>query len=110
MVSYTYVKETTTSSPWDTATYYSYDISGNVDTLLQDYKTSAMANAGNRFKKIVYDFSSSQCLRHGALRKGAGIHSFIFLVFLYLHCIHHFLSITFLFKKSIVASYTFTKF
>jgi len=55
-VSYTYVKETSTSSPWDAATFYSYDILGNVDTLLQDYKTGAMANAGNRFKKIVYDF------------------------------------------------------
>ncbi|MGX5816614.1 RHS repeat domain-containing protein [Chitinophaga lutea] len=39
-----------------TATYYSYDAHGNVDTLLQDYKEGAMALAGNRYKKIVYDY------------------------------------------------------
>ena len=38
------------------ATYYSYDILGNVDTLVQDYKQGSMASNGNRFKKIVYDF------------------------------------------------------
>lgn len=37
------------------ATYYSYDVLGNVDTLVQDLKGSMAAN-GNRFKKIVYDF------------------------------------------------------
>jgi RHS repeat-associated protein len=39
------------------ATYYSYDIHGNVDTLLQDLK-QAMANGNepNRFKKMVYDY------------------------------------------------------
>ena len=36
------------------ATYYSYDIAGNVDTLLQDYK-DALA-IPNRYKKIVYDY------------------------------------------------------
>src|SRR4030081_2328109 len=38
------------------ATYYSYDILGNVDTLVQDYKQGVMAGHGNRFKKLVYDF------------------------------------------------------
>jgi RHS repeat-associated protein len=37
------------------ATYYSYDIEGNVDTLLQDYKQGAM-DQNNRFKKIVYNY------------------------------------------------------
>ena len=46
------------------ATYYSYDILGNVDTLVQDYGNSVlfpdvlnpMNNTGNRYKKLVYDF------------------------------------------------------
>ncbi|OQP58027.1 hypothetical protein A4R26_23295 [Niastella populi] len=39
-----------------TATYYTYDILGNVDTLVQDYRFGVMAANGNRFKKIAYDF------------------------------------------------------
>lgn len=39
-----------------TASFYSYDIHGNVDTLVQDYRTGGMADAGNRFKKIVYKY------------------------------------------------------
>lgn len=46
-----------------TATYYTYDIHGNVDTLVQDYGNSGysqtqnvMNTAGNRFKRIVYDY------------------------------------------------------
>ena len=38
------------------ATFYSYDIHGNVDTLLQDYAIGSMQQSGNRFKKIVYDY------------------------------------------------------
>jgi RHS repeat-associated protein len=38
------------------ATYYSYDILGNVDTLVQDFKIGSMASNGNRFKKIVFNF------------------------------------------------------
>jgi len=38
------------------ATYYSYDIPGNVDTLLQDYKNTLLATHLNRFKKIVYSY------------------------------------------------------
>jgi|GEM_PF-612151 len=40
------------------ATFYTYDIHGNVDTLLQDYRKGIMAenNNGNRFKKIAYQY------------------------------------------------------
>jgi len=38
------------------ATFYSYDIHGNVDTLLQDYKVGVMNDANNRFKKLVYNY------------------------------------------------------
>jgi hypothetical protein len=37
------------------ATYYTYDIHGNVDTLLQDINQGDM-QAHNRFKKIAYDY------------------------------------------------------
>jgi RHS repeat-associated protein len=41
--------------------FFSYDIHGNIDTLLQDFGNSsgiqnAMNSSGNRFKKIVYDY------------------------------------------------------
>jgi RHS repeat-associated protein len=39
------------------ATYYSYDIHGNVDKLLQDLKgIPEMVNTGNQFKLMVYDY------------------------------------------------------
>lgn len=39
------------------ATYYSYDIHGNVDTLVQDYGASGtMSTNGNQFKLIKYDY------------------------------------------------------
>jgi RHS repeat-associated protein len=38
------------------ATYYSYDIHGNVDTLLQDYRNGTMSLNNNRFKKLAYDY------------------------------------------------------
>jgi RHS repeat-associated protein len=45
------------------SSYYSYDILGNVDTLVQDYGNGSLysdvaniMNSSNRFKKIVYDF------------------------------------------------------
>lgn len=42
---------------YTTGTYYTYDIHGNVDTLLQDYRVGAMANHGyNRFKEITYNY------------------------------------------------------
>jgi len=63
-VSYTYVKNTDDANYlWDAATFYSYDIHGNVDTLLQDYKTGMGAincgegnPSGNRWKKLVYKY------------------------------------------------------
>ncbi len=42
-----------------TATYYTYDIHGNVDELLQDYNQGPMkdvANGSNRFKKMAYTY------------------------------------------------------
>ena len=42
---------------YTTGTFYSYDRHGNVDTLIQDYRSGAMAAAvGNRFKKMVYRY------------------------------------------------------
>lgn len=38
------------------ATFYSYDIHGNVDTLLQDINQGVMKSSGNRFKKMVYRY------------------------------------------------------
>ncbi|HEY8898342.1 MAG TPA: DUF6443 domain-containing protein [Niastella sp.] len=38
------------------ATYYSYDILGNVDTLLHYYKKGVMKDNSNGLKKIAYDF------------------------------------------------------
>jgi YD repeat-containing protein len=57
-VSYTYVQNgpVGTVVPWDAATFYSYDIEGNVDTLLQDYNNPGMEQNGNRYKKIVYNY------------------------------------------------------
>jgi len=42
----------------EAATYYSYDIHGNVDTLLQDLRGAfgTTSDSVNRFKKIVYDY------------------------------------------------------
>ncbi|MGF6846847.1 RHS repeat-associated protein [Chitinophaga sp. W3I9] len=38
------------------ATYYSYDIHGNVSTLLQDYNPATEDNNGNRWKEIRYTY------------------------------------------------------
>jgi RHS repeat-associated protein len=47
-----------TSGFYAAGTFYSYDIHGNVDTLVQDYKQAggAMLENGNRWKKIVYNY------------------------------------------------------
>jgi YD repeat-containing protein len=49
---------TTGNNPslYSQGSFYSYDIHGNVDTLLQDYRSGAMATADQRFKKIVYKY------------------------------------------------------
>ena len=44
------------SIKYATATHYSYDILGNVDTMLQDYRLGVMNDNNNRLKKIVYDY------------------------------------------------------
>src|SRR6266545_3817890 len=38
------------------ATFYTYDVHGNVDTLLQDYNQGIMQSTNHRFKKIVYRY------------------------------------------------------
>lgn len=43
-------------SAFSSATYYSYDIHGNVDVLLQDYKQLLGSFGGNRFKLIKYKY------------------------------------------------------
>ncbi len=64
-VSYTYVKNLDSQlTDWDAATFYTYDIHGNVDTLLQDYQTGIgsiscsadTSRRGNRYKKMVYGY------------------------------------------------------
>lgn len=60
-VSYTQLINAAANGFPASATYYTYDIHGNVDTLLQDYGNSsgianAMNQSGNRFKKIVYNY------------------------------------------------------
>lgn len=60
-VSYTYVKPTVSfeanGSPYQMATYYTYDIHGNVDTLLHHYNDGIMqAIAGNAFKRMAYKY------------------------------------------------------
>jgi RHS repeat-associated protein len=60
-VSYTLVINSIADAYPASATYYTYDIHGNVDTLLQDFGNSsgivnAMNQSGNRFKKIVYNY------------------------------------------------------
>ncbi len=46
----------TAGGDYTAATYYSYDIHGNVDTLLQDYKSGIMADHSQRFKRVVYRY------------------------------------------------------
>jgi len=41
---------------YSAGTFYSYDIHGNVDTLVQDFKLGGMNVNGNRWKKIVYSY------------------------------------------------------
>jgi YD repeat-containing protein len=56
-VSYTATKQWSTDTIHYTATFYTYDIHGNVDTLLQDYKgINAMSSGSQRFKRISYAY------------------------------------------------------
>jgi RHS repeat-associated protein len=50
-------KYSTDATQYSSGTFYSYDIHGNVDQLLQDYKGGVMNDAyGNRFKKVQYQY------------------------------------------------------
>jgi RHS repeat-associated protein len=56
-VSFTATKNLATDAIHYTASFYTYDIHGNVDTLLQDYKgITEMDGTDNRFKMITYDY------------------------------------------------------
>ncbi len=65
-VSYTSFTDTANLSGYNQATFYTYDIHGNVDTLLQDYGNSATAGVtnvmniqttnANRWKRMVYQY------------------------------------------------------
>jgi RHS repeat-associated protein len=61
-VSYvSYYENPGTANAYNHRSYYSYDIHGNVDTLLQDYgmsmnRPNLMNENGNRFKKFVYEY------------------------------------------------------
>ncbi len=60
-VSYTYVQPSASYSniglPYTSASYYSYDIHGNVDVLLQHYNSGVMQTvSGNAFKRIEYKY------------------------------------------------------
>jgi RHS repeat-associated protein len=57
-VSYTATKNLATDAAQAAATFYTYDIHGNVDKLLQDYNkaTENMAGANSRYKFINYDY------------------------------------------------------
>ena len=53
-------------------TYYSYDILGNVDTLVHEYRSGVMTTNNNRLKKIVYDYD----LQSGKVDKVAYQHGY----------------------------------
>jgi RHS repeat-associated protein len=63
-VSYTSFTNSSSVDAYNQATIYSYDIHGNVDTLLQDYGSGSgtsevwniMNKNGNRWKRIAYDY------------------------------------------------------
>src|SRR5690606_2558467 len=57
-VSYTATKKLATDVIPAAATFYTYDIHGNVDKLLQDYYevTKNMAGANSRYKLLSYDY------------------------------------------------------
>jgi RHS repeat-associated protein len=48
--------DSVTSGGHSVASFYSYDIHGGIDTLLQDYKEGKMAKVGHRFKRMAYNY------------------------------------------------------
>uniref|UniRef100_UPI0031DA91BA RHS repeat protein n=1 Tax=Chitinophaga sp. TaxID=1869181 RepID=UPI0031DA91BA len=67
---------------FSTATYYSYDIQGNVKANLQDYKQGNMSLYLNRFKKIVYTYDlisgKLKCLAYQPGLKDAFYHRYTY--------------------------------
>ncbi|PSL24497.1 RHS repeat domain-containing protein [Chitinophaga ginsengisoli] len=60
------------SGAYTFGTFYSYDAHGNVDTLVQDFKTGGMADGNNRWKKMVYQYDLiSGKVKHMAYQPGA---------------------------------------
>ena len=63
-VSYTSYTDTAALAGYQSATFYSYDLHGNVDTLLQDYGANSIkanvmnvqTSQSNRFKRMVYQY------------------------------------------------------
>ncbi|HPZ89071.1 MAG TPA: hypothetical protein PLQ32_13255, partial [Flavihumibacter sp.] len=59
---YTTITAGSNPAQFNTASFYSYDIHGNVDTLVQDYGSSTtgipnlMNSNANRWKKLVYQY------------------------------------------------------
>ncbi len=54
-VSYSYNKANFSDPNYHSASFYTYDIHGNVDILLQDYR-GITAMGGNTFKRVEYDY------------------------------------------------------
>ncbi len=55
-VSYMYTKNLATDVNFYTASYYTYDVHGNVDTLIQDYIGVSAMDGNNHYKRICYDY------------------------------------------------------
>ncbi|MFD2920700.1 RHS repeat domain-containing protein [Terrimonas rubra] len=55
-VSYSLVKNFSTDTWYTHATFYTYDIHGNVDKLLQDFRGVVGLPATSRFKQVTYDY------------------------------------------------------
>jgi RHS repeat-associated protein len=54
-VSYTYTQDLITDANWN-VTLYSYDVHGNVDTVLQDYNAVSGIDPTNQYKYITYTY------------------------------------------------------
>ena len=64
-LSYTYYADTGSYSLYRQATFYTYDILGNVDTLLQDYGITLLLSFGNMIQEQVEDGTLTRNLSLG---------------------------------------------
>jgi RHS repeat-associated protein len=72
-VSYTAVKNNVSDVHYDAATFYSYDIHGNVKALMQDFRQMTLGSTAARFKKIEYHYDLiSGNVNEVAYQPGAG--------------------------------------